>query len=111
MPQKQVPSDAMIVTQHLKCWVNLLTDPLTNPFLSQFCAADRPVYPFVSGLSDRMLGFVHDIRGRRTWMRNGPSSWMRAESSIETARPTSAEETQRAEPSAQPGEAKGPAFC
>jgi glycosyltransferase involved in cell wall biosynthesis len=52
---------------------------------------------------DGMLGFVHDIRGRRTWMRNGPSSWMPAQSSKETARPTSAEETERAEPSTQAG--------
>jgi glycosyltransferase involved in cell wall biosynthesis len=52
---------------------------------------------------DGMLGFVHDIRGRRTWMRNGPSSWMTAQTSMETARPPSAEETQSAEPSTQAG--------
>ena len=50
---------------------------------------------------DGMLGFVHDIRGRRTWMRNGPSSWMPAQTIMETARPSSAEETQSAEPSTQ----------
>jgi glycosyltransferase involved in cell wall biosynthesis len=38
---------------------------------------------------DGMLGLVHDIRGRRTWMRYGSGSWMPVRSFIETARPTS----------------------
>ena len=52
---------------------------------------------------DGMLGFVHDICGRRTWMRNGPSSWMPAQTFMETTRPLSAGVTQSAEPSTQTG--------
>jgi hypothetical protein len=50
---------------------------------------------------DGMLGFVHDIRGRRTWTRNGLGSWMPAQTSTEAARPPSPEETQSTEPSTQ----------
>jgi glycosyltransferase involved in cell wall biosynthesis len=48
---------------------------------------------------DGMLGLVNDIRGRRTWMRYDSGSWMPAQSFMETARPTSADATQSAEPS------------
>jgi glycosyltransferase involved in cell wall biosynthesis len=44
---------------------------------------------------DGMLGFLHDIRGRRTWMRYGPGSWMPTQGFMETAQPTSANDSKR----------------